>query len=124
MSTRSKIGISNPEDGTVFGIYCHFDGYPDGVGKTLKRHYKSEAKVRELIALGDLSSLGKEIGEKHDINNLDNVTTMCRAYGRDRGEPDTEARAYANLQAFLDADLGQEYTYLFRNGKWEQGPHP
>ena len=34
MSTRSRIGMINP-DGSVSSIYCHFDGYPEGVGKTL-----------------------------------------------------------------------------------------
>ena len=39
------------------------------------------------------------------------------------GKTGTEARAFANLQAFLEENLGQEYTYLLRNGKWEQDPH-
>jgi len=120
VSTRSKIGILNPEDGTVFGIYCHFDGYPSGVGAVLKEHYKSEHKVRELMWLGDLSSLGYEIGGEP---NLHPRREVCRAYGRDMGKTGTEARAFANLQAFLEENLGQEYTYLFRNGKWEQDPH-
>lgn len=34
MSTRSRIGMINPY-GSVSSIYCHFDGYPEGVGKTL-----------------------------------------------------------------------------------------
>lgn len=112
------IGIENPEDGTVIGIYCHSDGYPEGVGATLKRHYKSESKVRELMALGDISSLGKDIGVKHSFDDI--TTDVCRAYGRDRGEEGTEARAYVNLEAFLAADYGQAYSYLFSKGKWSQ----
>lgn len=38
MSTRSAI-IRKTEDGSYEGIYCHFDGYLAGVGKTLQEHY-------------------------------------------------------------------------------------
>ncbi len=34
MATRSNIGIVN-EDGSITGIYCHYDGYPEYVGKML-----------------------------------------------------------------------------------------
>jgi hypothetical protein len=57
MSTRSRIGILN-DDRSVTSIYCHFDGYPSGVGAILVAHYHDTVKVRELISLGDISSLG------------------------------------------------------------------
>jgi hypothetical protein len=56
MSTRSRIGISQ-EDGSVKSIYCHYDGYPEGVGQTLMQNYTSPVEVMELINKGDLSSL-------------------------------------------------------------------
>jgi hypothetical protein len=56
MSTRSRIGIEN-QDGTTTSIYCHFDGYISGVGKLLKEYYTTQAKVKALIKLGDISSL-------------------------------------------------------------------
>jgi len=37
MATRSNIAIEN-QDGTVSAIYCHFDGYIDGVGEILYEH--------------------------------------------------------------------------------------
>mgnify|MGYP003340256502 CR=1 FL=1 len=70
MATRSYIGLRNT-DGTVDYIYCHYDGYPRGVGETLTKHYTTYDKVKALIALGDLSALGNEIGEKQDFNDLD-----------------------------------------------------
>lgn len=112
------IGIENPEDRTVIGIYCHSDGYPEGVLKILKGHYTSEAKVRELMTLGDISSLGKDIGVPHNFD--DGNFDVCRSYSRDRGESDTEAKAYLNLAAFLAAEYGQPYSYLFSNGQWRQ----
>ena len=71
MSTRSRIGIvrdSNARKIVVESVYCHFDGYPDGVGQMLLDHWTDPAKVEHLISLGDLSSLGSEIGEKHDFD--------------------------------------------------------
>jgi hypothetical protein len=35
MGTRSRIGLEDPETGTVRSIYCHWDGYPEGVGQRL-----------------------------------------------------------------------------------------
>ena len=72
MATRSRIGILN-DDGTVDSIYCHWDGYLSHNGKILFEHYTDPAVVQELIALGDISSLGIDIGEKHpfDFNSND-----------------------------------------------------
>jgi len=57
MATRSTIAIRNA-DNTVTAIYCHWDGYLSYNGKILFENYNTEEKVRELIALGDLSVLG------------------------------------------------------------------
>ena len=83
MSTRSNIGIRNA-DGTIKYIYCHFDGYPEHNGKILTENYTNINRVNELLKLGDLSVLGKFIGEKQDFDNR--VRDYCLAYGRDRGE--------------------------------------
>ena len=116
MATRSHIGILN-QDGTVDYIYCHFDGYLEHNGSILNEHYTTEGQVRELIGLGDISSLGKEIGEKQDFNARANKD-WCLVYGRDRGEDGTEA----NKCSYVDytKEHFEEYTYLFTPGKgWE-----
>lgn len=56
MSTRSFIFIL--QDNTYHGIYCHSDGYPSGNGSILLHNYQNIKKIRQLINLGDLSSLG------------------------------------------------------------------
>jgi hypothetical protein len=126
MSTRSIIGKVN-EDGTISAVYCHFDGYVSGVGATLAEHYQDAAKVEALIALGDLSRLGSEIGEAHDFNvptyTLPGDHPMrgwTRAYGRDRGEEGTEAEVCADEAAFLaKADASANgYAYLFTPEGW------
>lgn len=118
MGTRSRIAAENA-DGTFSSIYCQWDGYPDGVGKTLMEHYKDEAKIRELLALGDISSLGSEIGEKHDFDSRANQD-WTKAYGRDRGETDTQGEVCNGIEALnkLTEDSGGEYLYVFDGGKW------
>lgn len=88
MGTRSRIGILE-SNGSVTSIYCHWDGYVEHHGPILRDHYATVEKVRALIALGDISSLEGELGEKHDFN--DAPRGVCNAYGRDRGEAGTDA---------------------------------
>ena len=113
MGTRSTIAIENA-DGTVTGIYCHWDGYLSHNGRILPENYTTEAAVRELIALGDLSSLGETVGAKTDFSNP--ADGQCVAYGRDRGETGVDAKTCDNWDALL-ADFGQEFDYLFTPGK-------
>ena len=104
MATRSTIAIQN-EDGTVTGIYCHWDGYPKHNGKILVTDYTTEEKVRELIALGDISSLGSTINE-------------TVAYGRDRGERSVGPHKGKSHHEFV-GKYGEQYNYLFKNGEWQ-----
>lgn len=126
MSTRSLIGVLN-KDGSVTHIYCHWDGYPSNNGKLLTEHYTDYQKIQQLLKLGDLSSLGEEIGEKHpfDTYNLpdeekakfENWTT---AYGRDRSEKDTQAHTSKSVDEFKGyfTESWCEYCYMFDDGTW------
>jgi len=115
MSTNASIGIEL-KSGKVKAVYCHFDGYYDGVGKTLLEHYKDRKKVEKLISLGDLSSLGEEIGSKHDFNKAPD--NECNFYGRDRNEDNTEADVYSSKEDYLESS-DFSYTYLFSiENKW------
>lgn len=126
MGTRSQIGIENA-DGTVTGIYCHWDGYPSHNGRMLVEHYATEDRVRELMTLGDISSLNEEIGEKHPFDTFGLKIDIdprwekwCKSYSRDRGEADTEAKDFRHANSFLnDFPIGgTEWAYLYRDGKW------
>jgi hypothetical protein len=119
MSTRSDI-IRENLDGSFDRIYCHWDGYPSSNGKILLHHYTDPAKVDALIRLGDLSSLGPEIGEKHPFDQC--PEGQCNAYLRDRGETGTRSMHFkttSELAAFLK-ESWTEYCYFFRvaDGKW------
>lgn len=115
MATRSRIGIKRP-DGTVKSIYCHFDGYPEGVGKVLLENYQSEEKITQLISLGDLSSLGAEIGEKTDFMNPKDG--QCVAYMRDRGEEGCGAICEFTESSYTKPDKLIDYKYLWKDGSW------
>ena len=124
MATRSNIGILN-EDGTVDYIYCHFDGYLKWNGRILNEHYDSEAAVRDLIALGDLSSLAPELGEKQEFNKPSR-REYCLAYGRDKGESNTEARKCSYVD--YTREYFEAFIYLFtpKSNEWvvrESGVH-
>ena len=117
MATRSYIGVKNT-DGTVDYIYCHFDGYPEHNGEILTEHYADMDKVNALMKLGDLSVLGIEIGEKHDFNDYANRNrNWCLAYGRDRGEKDTNVKTGDYNELIKDDTVN--YTYIFDGEYWE-----
>jgi hypothetical protein len=132
MGTRSRIAMANA-DGSFTSIYCHWDGYPSHHGPILRDHYKDPEKVAALIALGDISSLGTDVGEKHPFDNPHKIgtkaydkwrekhnTNMCTAYARDRGETGVEPARSENFEALcaLTQECGGEHLYVFKAGQW------
>lgn len=67
-STRGMVGVLGSDGKSITAVYTHFDSYPDHNGKILKQAYNDEGKVKKLIAGGDISILGSEIGQKHDFD--------------------------------------------------------
>jgi len=119
MATRSRIAIEN-QDGTVQSIYCHWDGYVSGVGKTLFNHYDRE-KLEKLIKLGDISSLGillEPTDPNHTFENPQKGVTV--AYCRDRGE-DFYSTDYLSVEGLFENGFSsaEEYVYcLNRDDIW------
>lgn len=135
MSTRSRIGMKMP-DGTIKSIYCHWDGYPEGVGKVLEKYYNDPKKIEELLDLGDISSLGSHYDEeisKADWKKFDDISSpeereafikkaeKCTVAYKDRDEN-------SPIEAKIDEDeisyIGrvgrccEEYGYLFKQDYW------
>ena len=127
MSTRSYIGIDNGDDTATF-IYCHHDGYPQGVGATLNEHYKNAATVKKLINLGDISILGNKPDDKKsaeywrlqsagDFDDLDkNITDDDTITYNGRGEDPKRNKAFT--VAIDKVPPYVAYVYLFREDKW------
>ena len=121
MATRSTIAIQL-EDGTVKQVYCHWDGYLDHNGKLLLENYTDPAKIEALINHGQISSLRKEIGEKHDFDErfdqTDHRYNWTNFYGRDRGETDVGYNTFKSLEDYTNNGQSEEYDYIFRKGAW------
>jgi hypothetical protein len=116
MGTRSTIAIQN-QDGSVTGIYCHWDGYFEHNGRILHDHYTTEEIVRELISFGQLSSLAISIHpDPNGDHNFDKPQkNVCVFYGRDRGETDVGPESFHNWRQMLN-EQSQSYNYLFVPG--------
>ena len=101
MATRSTIAIEFA-DGSVSQVYCHWDGYLDNNGEMLNKYYKDPFVVRDLVDLGDFSSLQVTVDE-----------TAQGAYTQ-RGE-DKEVRRYMNVDEYFADCQQEEYDYILRN---------
>lgn len=97
MATRSTIALEFA-DGSVSQVYCHWDGYLEGVGAKLVKAYSDPFELQKLIDQGDMSS----IGEPYTL----------------RGE-ELNIRRYQNFDEYRDEGQHEEYNYILRqvNGK-------
>ena len=131
MGTRSRIGVMHGEK--CKSVYCHWDGYLAHNGAILQEHYDS-AKANHLVALGNLSTLGKEIGEKHVFSQFELRAEEVQAYKeltenwttfymRDREEKDQEFEVSHSFDEFLEQciECGAEYYYIMKDGVWYCG---
>ena len=120
MSTNCNIAIVLPDE-TVKSIYVHFDGYPEGVGAVLDTFYRNELKIKRLMDLGDLSSLGEtpEVpanSQQHRVDKATGEYIYCDSYAN-KGESNTEAKLWATLSEFLK-NATKEYTYIWMDSTW------
>jgi hypothetical protein len=118
MATRSTIALEYA-DGTVDQVYCHWDGYLEHNGKILFEHYSNPFKLRELMDLGDVSSLGSDIGEAHNFDDRSQTGEVTTFYGRDRGETGVGAKRFKDFADYKKNFQHEEFAYILRNdGKW------
>jgi hypothetical protein len=116
MGTHASIGKLNA-DGTVTAIYLHYDGYRSHCGKILEENYNTDEKVDELLALGSLSSIGSEIGEKHERDYKNpKFENWCDAHHRDWGR-DIKIMNYSSRSSWIH-NGDEEYMYIWENGEW------
>ncbi len=124
MGTRSTIALEYA-DGTIEQVYCHWDGYLDYNGRILQEHYSNPFILRDLIDLGDISSLKPIIGTKHAFSHFGTEMKqedyyalygeMTTFYGRDRGENGVGARKFASFEDYLLNHQYEEYEYILRS---------
>lgn len=138
MATRSTITVRTGENERK-SVYCHWDGYPSYNGLMLFQHYNDLEKAKELVELGDISTLKKNIhqsdktsdwkvmvwknaerveeytSKRHSFDNQHIDVTVF--YGRDRGETGVECAVLRNV----DKVNKQDYNYYFDGKEWFVG---
>ena len=87
-----RYGVDN---GNVLQIYCHWDGYPEGVGQDLLKDFNSYDKALELILEGDHST------------PYEPYTGRGEDWVSNRPDQRTEPICY------------EEYLYVFKDGEWK-----
>jgi len=127
MSTRSLIAVVHGNNYKT--VYCHWDGYLSYNGRILQEHYDSP-KANNLVALGNVSSLKPNLGEKHPFSKFDtdmpdaefenkygNMTTF---YGRDRDEEGQEFVTHTSKESLIEHfnDGWCEYAYIMKEDTW------
>lgn len=96
MATRSRIGVVT-KNGKVKSVYCHWNGYPEGVGKDLlSKEFKDSTEVEKFINEGDRS-------------------TVETSY-KERGE-DCPPRTNMTESEYWSSNL-EEWGYLYKDGEW------
>lgn len=100
MATRSRIAVEL-EEGKVISVYCHNDGYVDGVGEMLMRRFPNgtdPSEVKAYVKEGDRS-------------------TVDLSYKEWRGEK-CPPKNHKSVSDFFNGDI-EEYGYLFTaEGEW------
>lgn len=118
MGTRSYIAQQTATG--IIAVYCHWDGYLSHNGRILYHHYSDPEKLAQLIAHGDMSILGPEIGTKHDFNAR--AEGECTFYHRDRGERWEHVKPQTCMtirRLLIRAEkCGAEYVYLHDGETW------
>lgn len=120
MSTHAAIALKMSPT-CIRWIYLHCDGDLRFAGRTLANYYLTYEKVRQLILLGDLSSLHRYLeppsGVEHSFNNRAEDVTV--AYHRDNGDPmhvgllRPQGKSEKQIINELADQTGGFYVYLF-----------
>lgn len=100
MATRSRISVE-AEDGKVLSVYCHSDGYLDGVGRALMYKFPDGTDSKRVVGFineGDRSSI--------DLSYKEWRNEDC---------PHDEVNSVSD---FFNGDI-EEYGYLYTaEGQW------
>ena len=103
LSWNSGIDKTEPVKLTekYLGIYCHHDGYPNGVGKKKKKKYNNFNSALNLILGGDCSSI---------------VEDLVR-YATRESEEWKYIHPHA-LDTIRKVSDDSEYLYVFKDNRW------
>lgn len=104
MATRSFIARYDRATNEYTAIYCHWDGYPEGVGVTLRDHYTDDFMVKVLVNSGGLSTLENTLATNVPLRSNHEPSIIFTAFSQ-------MAMHYQNMWC--------EYGYVWIDGEWE-----
>jgi hypothetical protein len=110
MATRGLIGYLDTDgDLKLTSTYCHYDSYPENLGKGLENFYNSDAKAEEVANVGYISFLDGETGEWDAKNQqIPDVTQL----------PDNFNDAMMEIAKKINS-FGANYGYVWDNENQE-----
>lgn len=97
-----KITLNKP----YIGIYCHYDGYIEGVGLALKEKFNDYKTALNLIIGGDCSFVSLDGIRRYSTRRCEEWKYIKPSRGM------TPKEIYGNY-------IDHEYCYLFENGEWK-----
>ena len=114
MSTRSRIAVQQ-KNGGYESVYCHFDGYPHGLGITLNNFFPTRLDAHTLVAQGDISTIDFDSGAVNFYQN--------RSQWDEHNEPDEawdnvkpiQSKNLDELLKLADSTMGG-YVYIYYYG--------
>lgn len=114
MATRSRIGFETAS-GAVMHVYCHYDGYVEGVGKALVQGYNDVTKAYDLVIGGSCSTI---------CNTVQRFTSDSAAleisWAKDRQSYKNENNSWEEYQYLWDS---RKACWLWRKadgGNWKR----
>ena len=106
--TKAKIAIEL-ENKTYKSVIVWGDAYPEYLGEMLNETYNTEAKIKELIELGNICFIDETLS-KTIFSNRDNAEKWS----------DSKPQTYKNAKELKQASKKMDYTYTFQNNNWQQ----
>lgn len=108
MATRALIGHLSDDGSTFVCTYNHYDGYPDGLGKILDKHYNNDDKAESVASTGYISY----IDDDGTINSKYNEEP-----GRLRLSGNFDEEDMLEIAGKVD-EYGGDYGYVWHEGEW------
>ena len=105
MATRSMIWQET--DQGFRGVYCHYDGYPKHVGRTLTEYYADPESVNVLLDYAHQN--------RKSLSSLGNALENCAW----NDAQETELPSHQGGDATRKDLCGTEWSYVFSGGSWE-----
>lgn len=89
------------------GVYCHWDGYPSGVGAALKVFADTYERALNLVLGGSISSISDDSFTHYANRNGEEWRYICPIQG--------------DTAIDVNAEVDEDYAYLFDedNGGWK-----